>query len=839
MADTYTVKKGDTLSGIAQANLSTIGASSIYGDNGGIALLCKWNNISNPNYIVVGQVLKLTATASGGSSSTPAINNSNKPIIELFGLQSNTENTIFASWKWGKSHTKEYEVMWYYATGDGIWFVGTKSTSEFKQSTYSTPSNATKIKFKVKAISETYKSNDKDVNYWIGDWSTERIYNMSDNPPKKPSSAPDVELDGYKLTAKYDNLDLNATSIYFEVATHTSSVFQTGTAKIKNSHAEFTWTISAGKEYKVRARSVRGDLKSDWSEYSDSKKSIPAATKITVIKGSSNTSIYLEWNKIATATSYEVEYAALSNTFDGTNTDFGGSDETSSFTSDYNYFEKTGLESGKEYFFRVRAVNESGESPWSEIKSIVIGKAPTAPTTWSSSTTVITGEPLTLYWVHNSRDASSQVAAVIQLEIDGKTEEINYVNDRPEEEKDKTSFYDINTSLYLEGTQIKWKVKTRGITGEYGEWSVERTIDIYAPPALQLSVTDVNAAPIETLDSFPFYIQATPSPDTQTATGYHLSITANEPYETVDQYGNTKLVSEGEAVYSKQFNTNANLLVIISAENITLENNINYTVTCTVSMNSGLTAVSSVGFKVAWSDDIYVPNAEIGIDTVNYTANIRPYIEDENGELIDGILLSVYRREFDGGFVELIKDVKNTSQTFITDPHPALDFARYRIVAKTESTGKVTYTDLPGYPVGGKAIIIQWDEEWTTFDSPEAEAMEHPEWTGSMLQLLYNIDVSENAEPDVERVEYIGRSHPTNYYGTQLGSTATWNVEIESGDSETLYALRRLQRYTGDVYVREPSGSGYWANVKVSFNQNHCELTIPVTLSISRAEGGA
>lgn len=839
MADTYTVKKGDTLSGIAQANLSTIGASSIYGDNGGIALLCKWNNISNPNYIVVGQVLKLTATASGGSSSTPAINNSNKPIIELFGLQSNTENTIFASWKWGKSHTKEYEVMWYYATGDGIWFVGTKSTSEFKQSTYSAPSNATKIKFKVKAISETYKSNDKDVNYWIGDWSTERIYNMSDNPPKKPSSAPDVELDGYKLTAKYDNLDLNATSIYFEVATHTSSVFQTGTAKIKNSHAEFTWTISAGKEYKVRARSVRGDLKSDWSEYSGSKKSIPAATKITVIKGSSNTSVYLEWNKIATATSYEVEYAALSNTFDGTSTDFGGSDETSSFTSEYNYFEKTGLESGKEYFFRVRAVNESGESPWSEIKSIVIGKAPTAPTTWSSSTTVITGEPLTLYWVHNSRDASSQVAAVIQLEIDGKTEEINYVNDRPEEEKDKTSFYDINTSLYLEGTQIKWKVKTRGITGEYGEWSVERTIDIYAPPALQLSVTDVNAAPIETLDSFPFYIQATPSPDTQTATGYHLSITANEPYETVDQYGNTKLVSEGEAVYSKQFNTNANLLVIISAENITLENNINYTVTCTVSMNSGLTAVSSVGFKVAWSDDIYVPNAEIGIDTVNYTANIRPYIEDENGELIDGILLSVYRREFDGGFVELIKDVKNTSQTFITDPHPALDFARYRIVAKTEATGKVTYTDLPGYPVGCKAIIIQWDEEWTTFDSPEAEAMEHPEWTGSMLQLLYNIDVSENAEPDVERVEYIGRSHPTNYYGTQLGSTATWNVEIESGDSETLYALRRLQRYTGDVYVREPSGSGYWANVKVSFNQNHCELTIPVTLSISRAEGGA
>ena len=42
----------------------------------------------------------------------------------------------------------------------------------------------------------------------------------------------------------------------------------------------------------------------------------------------------------------------------------------------------------------------------------------------------------------------------------------------------------------------------------------------------------------------------------------------------------------------------------------------------------------------------------------------------------------------------------------------------------------------------------------------------------------------------------------------------------------------------GDCYVREPSGSGYWANVTVSFSQKHCELTIPVTLNLTRVEGG-
>ena len=42
----------------------------------------------------------------------------------------------------------------------------------------------------------------------------------------------------------------------------------------------------------------------------------------------------------------------------------------------------------------------------------------------------------------------------------------------------------------------------------------------------------------------------------------------------------------------------------------------------------------------------------------------------------------------------------------------------------------------------------------------------------------------------------------------------------------------------GDVYVREPSGSGYWANISVSFSQTHRELVIPVSLSITRVDGG-
>lgn len=831
---TYTVKKGDTLSEIAQANLSTIGASSIYGDNGGIALLCKWNNISNPNYIVVGQVLQISDPSSGGGTApVPKPNNTNRPVITLFGIQSNTENTMYALWVWNKDHTANYEVAWYYDTGNQIWFLGNKSTTEEKHSTYTPPENAKQVKFKVKAVSETYRSNDTDVSYWTGEWSTDRNYNMLLEAPPTTPDTPSVEIDQYTLTASLDNIDINAHVIYFEVYQDNATLFQTGKAPITTGHVEYKWTIAAGHTYKVRCRAERNSLKSGWSGYSENKKGVPNIPIIEKVQGKSKTSVYLAWVNDVTADSYTIEYATEIDDFDVT-------DKTQTKSCEFNTFELTGLETGYQYFFRVKATNASGDSPWSEIVNVMLGEPPTSPTTWSSSTTIMTGEPITLYWMHNTKDGSAQTKALIRWTTNGEVREYTYIDDREDDEKNQASSYVVSdTSEYLEGAQIKWRVRTAGITGEYGDWSIERTIDIYAPPSLDFRVTDKeNGEPFETLTSLPFIIQAKPYPETQSPTGYHLTITANESYETADQYGNIKMVSAGEEVYAKQFNTVSNLLVIISANSITLENNMSYTITCVVSMNSGLTAQASKAFKVAWTDDEYAPNAEIGIDTDNYSASIHPYVKDENGELLPDIMLSVYRREFDGGFTELSHNIFNTRNTFIKDPHPSLDFARYRIVAKSSETSKVSYTDLPGYPVGCKAVIIQWDEAWSNYDSPEATAMEQPTWTGSMLKLPYNIDVSDNNNPDTELVEYIGRSNPVSYYGTQRGKTASWNMVIDKEDKETLYGLRRLSNYMGDVYVREPSGSGYWAHITVSFSQKHCEVTIPVTLDITRVEGG-
>ena len=226
-------------------------------------------------------------------------------------------------------------------------------------------------------------------------------------------------------------------------------------------------------------------------------------------------------------------------------------------------------------------------------------------------------------------------------------------------------------------------------------------------------------------------------------------------------------------------------------------------------------------------DDYYTFGPE---GTRNY------YCEVEETVLTDDVLLSVYRRNYDGTYTEISKNKENT-RIYAPDPHPSLDYARYRVVAMSKKTGAVSYNDLPSQKIGCKSVIIQWDEDWNDYHSSVGTTTEKT-WSGSMLKLPYNIDVSDKRSTEVEMVKYVGRKHPVSYYGTQLGETATWSCVIPKADTDTIYALRRLAAWAGDVYVREPSGVGYWANITVNFSLKHNQLTVPVSFDITRVEGG-
>lgn len=883
---TYTVKRGDSLWKISKNYGSSIAGNNI---NAKIDTLVKLNGIKNRNLIYVGQVLKLSGSGSTSSSSSSGTSASKQPTVNSFGLAlkgdtgTSKNRGMYAAWTFTgtyASKTAKYKYEWFqYKNGKWVGD-GEKETSSAASAycycEYTADDIATRVRFRVKPVPTTHEEKDgsgntKTVDDWTGaQWSAVKEYDFSNNPPLAPGT-PTVSIDDLTLVISISNIvasDLDATSVKFNIVKDNSASIHTSapvTINKASNYVSYRYKVSTGSTYTVRACSVNSKGKtSGWSDFSEEKGTKPSApsgikTYRRNKRSDGSISAYLEWNAVSNATKYKVEYTTVREDFETASKNIQEAETEDARTS----IEITGIETGHDYFFRVRAVNEHGESDPTSIVTIPIGTPPAAPTTWSSANSAFVGEQMSLNWTHNPTDNSRQSYAQLSLKInDNDWVSYTFENTTNETTGETTKTYDftygtaisykgelhveLNTSqVNLKNAKVQWKVRTAGVTDQFSDtdWSVERTIYVYEKPTLNLSMTSDIAgtgALITTLTTFPFYIRAAVGLDSyelQKPVGYHLRIVSNGSYQTVDDTGRTKNINSGDAVYSKYFDTTDILIVEMSANNVDLESGIDYTVYCTVDMSTGLSIEQTHNYSVSWTDVQYTISADISVETESYTALISPYCLASDGTLLDNITLAVYRREYDGSYTEIATGIPNTN-TAVTDPHPALDYARYRLVAKDKTTGAISFYDMAGYPVGGTAILIQWEEEWSTFDSTEETSLNGPAWSGSMLRLPYNVDVTDNRKADASFVEYAGRKHPVSYYGTQLGETSTWNVTIPKEDKDTIYALRRLSIWTGDVYVREPSGMGYWANVEVTFNIKHSDVTVPITLNITRVEGG-
>lgn len=790
-------------------------------------------------YAISGNRVVINKNKSGTNSIMTPVHKNNLTVVSGGGSSSSSSSSSSNIYS---TQVEHYEVEWQYFTGDGVPFTASETTTKDKNSVYDPPEHATTVKVWVKPVSKTYKKNGKDTTYWTGGWDWAEIKTATaagTAAPPDPTSEPTVVIEDYTLTATV-SVDTEAVEnsridkVQFEVYNGNTKV-STGTVEVLLGKATYVCTVAAGGEYYVRYRYVNvttgKTLYSSWSDLPISgDKTIPSAVTNVKCAADSKTSIKVTWSGSANAESYEVQYTTNKAYFDSS----GVSSETVTSTTAYI----TGLDSGDEWFFRVRAVNDQGNSGWSSVVSTLIGTKPAAPTTWSLSNTAYVGEEIPLYWVHNTEDGSYQTEAEILFTIDGVTTVEKITTSADEEEEEPIYTHILETSDYPDGGVVLWKVRTKGIIDEFSDWSTQREINIFAPPTLTASFETSDGTEGE-VGALPFEITATAGPENQTPVRYFVSIVADESYISENNMGNEIFITAGTEVYSKVFDVyDHEFSASISAGDVTLENGRPYTLTIEVAMDSGLSASVSMPFTVNWEDRTYIPEASIGVDYDSLYTFITPFCMDEEGNLIENVTLGVYRREYDGRFTEIGTGLANDTVTTVTDPHPALDYARYRIVVRDEGTGRVTYEDLPGYPIGETAIVMQWDEKWVAFNHNEPDSVDPPSWVGSMLKLPYNVDVSENHNPDVSLIEYIGRENPVSYYGTQRGETATWSTEIPKEDKETLYALRRLAAWQGDVYVREPSGVGYWAHVNVSHSIKHLALTIPINFEITRVEGG-
>ena len=810
--------------------------------------------------------------------------------------QLGTENTLLATWKFSGKHLDKFEVKWYYTTAQGAWIDGSTGSPEKTSSTYDPPAPAVKVYVSVLPVAKEHeveteykdskgKTKKKKVKkaYWKATTVKSSTYTIkpewritTPGTPDEPKFDKDgnltVSLSGYENEG-----NSTVTDIEFQIVkdnTTQAGVPVKGTYYKDMKYASALVTgLAKGSEYKVRCRAIaiterdrKGNIlkkggESEWSDFTSPVGTIPGKiTEKPTLTATSDSVVRVTWVGISHVKNYEIQYVADDAEYFDTRPD----EVTSSrpdVESSKTVRDITGLDNseGKTYFFRVRGFNDVGDGAWSEIVSTTVGTKPEPPTTWSYTNTASIGDIVTLNWSHNSEDGSKQKAAQIEVTIGSNKTTINVTpNDSPS--------YNYDTKSLSDGDEVSWKVRTKGAASEpdlmWSDWSTSRTFTVYTQPSVDIGLYDeikwywdtFNFATDNIYDAkgegtnfiteitrYPFVVKATASPTTQEATSFAISIVANDSYETLDETGMSTYVYAGDEVFSEVILPESNEIErFFKPSDVDLEEGINYTLSVTVSMNSGLSATNALEFGVSWEEEVLFPDAEVSINYADLCCYIRPYAEDGDGNEVENVLLSVYRREYNGRFVEVASNISGTSKLSVVDPHPALDYARYRVICLSRETGAMNYYDIPAMEIGHDSIVIQWEEAWAPFDNREDLSLflaEQPS-TGSMLQLPYNIDVSIDAKPDVALVEYIGRSNPVSYYGTQMGETAKWSTEIPKEDKETLYSIRRLAAYMGDVYVREPSGTGYWANVVVSYNIQHSKTTVPISFSITRVEGG-
>lgn len=825
----------------------------------------------------------------------------NSSSHRLFVAWNNDETQkYFTSTGQGKIH--HYEVMWrYYAFGrwqggEHITINSVAATYTTCQDDYKPDeTEATRVAVKIRAVGK----DDKWAGKWT-DELFYYYKNTPPEAPGTPevtiddktltSTLSDIDIDAtgieFQVRECFDNNTTNIITDKFEDSI--AAITATDTVK---------WTIPVeyGSTYQVRCRGYRlvGNstnkeyIEGEWSGWSSVVSAPAKSPVITTINVQTKNSIYISWKLAKSAKQYIVQYVAKDPDITNVGIDkyfeiLGISIQSETIDVKELNLDKNassygttiaGLSEGAEYYIRVGSSlsglsSSNSTTKWSTPKSFILGTKPQPPIIWSSNKYVGIGEPLKLYWMHNPKDNSVQTDAIMELsygnygyDINGN-KQFNAINTKeykysdtypsgivskvyksdPEEIADQTYICEIDTSHadIGDGMALKWRMKTAGVLEDdngviYGDWSEYKIVDIYEKPSLSLQITDINNAVIQSsgaLKSLPFTVNASVYEyDNQRPTGYYINIEADSSYETVDAVGNDISIVTGTTIYSKYVDTNEfSISEDISADAITLENNQTYKVYCSVHMSSGLIAQQSSIFTVEWDEVSYIPLATVYINQDNLSASIRPFVSND---VEDEVLLSVYRREYDGTFTLIQEDVDNF--TWCNDPHPALDYARYRIVAKSKSTGSIEYQDIEPVEIGEKSLVIQWDEYWSPVD--EERSSEYTR-SGSLLKLPYNISISYSNNPEVSFAKYIGRKSPVTYYGTHINEKANWKTDIVATDEETLSAIRRLSVWMGDVYVREPSGVGYWANVKVGYSTNPREPITPISIDVTRVEGG-
>lgn len=776
------------------------------------------------------------------------------------------DGTVIAHWKFNTgSTTDHFSVYWeYWNTTNSMWVLASESGQNVPTSSYETHSGvkwfqttwspngaaetSTKIRIYVDPIPKSGSS-----------WRHGGVYsNPITNPKWTNLNGEALEPPSYDIDWYGDLIRLNATSAptLSKYIVYYRSQDGGSFSKLKTStiNTPVSVTPANGHYYQFQAAWMLADQKTVGERslpsevfYGRPMRPTNLTAKVVACDAESG-SVRLDWKDGgSTGDKYLVEWSTDPNAWDN-HADVESSEEPGQPDSE-NYGWRTigGLEPGKTYWFRVKRGESKAEDSyeWSDYAcvgsensrnlqvSCVMGTRPSAPTLGQVPSSAPVDDPLTLSWTHNSEDGSAQTAYEVQVNTGSWTQQSTGTTEQ-------SVTFTPSASGFADGSTVQWRVRTKGAldtdsADDWSPWSATGSVTVWAKPSATIYVPD----PVESLP-LGMQLEVGSTSVGNRPTRFWLMIAADEPYESIGPDGDPTWVAEGETIWSGEAVpgddgcTASGWDLSLNVVDIRLFSGITYVVTGGCYTSQGLRSEATPTTFVADIGQTAIDgcDADVTFDNATMSATIMPRCTDgPEGELLEGVTLSVWRL---GDGNELIGEwLANDGYAVCLDPHPTFGTCVYRIVATGTSTGAQGSSDVT-LTTNAPGIVIQWDEEW---GDPENTA-DGVSFSGQRLVLPFNVDVTEQWAKQSSLNEWAGRKSPVSRYGTQRGHTATWTCSLNRYKGlDQVNAVRKLATHMGDVYVREPYGSGYWAHVDVgSLGATHGNPEVQVSLNVTRVE---
>lgn len=767
------------------------------------------------------------------------------------GLQTGSDHGLIARWKHAKSsQASGYRCDWEYAAkkndkGNYIWLPGTVSTPSTADANvgggifrnlWTAPNNAIAVRVKVTPVSKTrnvnvsYTQTIKDGKvtkttyqkaakpYFKATAVTSSTHSFLSDKLAKPTITCTLRDNGrtWEVTVESADLDANYCDVQmsYQKALSDSAKWVSESSKQEkkldaNGKTTLVFTATAGKTayFRARVQTTKKDKTASAWAYVEAGAVKPAGPTNPAVQATGADSVRFTWSAAAGAKSYKVEYVAGSKEYFSSNP--GDVETRDGITA--CAFTPTGLDSAKTWWFRVCAVNDSGESAWSAAVSCVTATVPTAPTIYATEAAYMEGDDVYFRWVHNSEDNSDQADA--QLEISHNGTVIRTIS------MGGDSGYLYSLDGVRDNTQVAWRVRTKGAHPDFSPWSENKSFTVYEQAALSAVVRQggVNGSHVDDenpLTAFPLCVVLDASGGGNSVIGYEVSVVASETISYADDWGIDRYIAEGEAVWRGDFDTTYDPCAIgFGPGALDLSEGGLYHIEASVMMASGLSAtVSSWDFAVRFDVDVPEPDADVQFDPDYLTATVTPacYTIDEStgeytGTLRPKTTLAIYRID-SAGVIELLdRDIPNTGTYSFVDPHPPFGECWYHIVARDDDTGACSFADA-GADSPHNSCVIQWGEGQVATDEDGA-------YTGKTLDGFVNETFNERGSVQKTLVGYAGRKRKVSYYGTDLGETAHYTLQFSRYDTEKLALARELKALDDDCHIREATGTAFWASI--------------------------